>query len=187
MGAAAILTGVTGLIGGIAQKQAADAEAKVALYNAQLQQKQYEARAQLDERRAKDIEDQAEAQRRADAEQEKQIRRQAEVMRGQQTAAAGASGLAVESGTALQNVIDTQVTGEKDAATFNLNSARKRFASINSAQATRFEGAMNRQAGENAVALGKAQAAAYKQKGNNALLGSVIKNDWYRIFPEKKK
>lgn len=187
MGAAAILTGVTSLINGVIAKSNADAQAKVEMYNAELQQKQYEAQAHLEERKAKNIEDQAEAQRQADAEKEKQIRRQAEVMRGQQAAAAGASGIAGDAGTALQNMVDTKVTGEKDAATFNLNSARQRFASINSAQANRFQGKMYQQAGENSLAMGKARASAYKKQGNNAFLGSVVSQNWYQMFPTVKK
>lgn len=186
MGAVAILTGLGSVTGAIAAKRTADAQAQAAEYNARLQQKQYEAQANFEERKASDTQAQAEAQTRADAEKERQIRRQTEAMRGRQAVGYGASNLALDSGSALQVMTDTQVQGEQDAATFNLNSARQRFASLNSAQNQRYQAALYRHSGQNALLSGQAQASAIRAQGTNNALGSLISAKWDNIFSKKK-
>ncbi len=136
---ATALTAVSGIMQGVAANRAAQAEADAANRNARI------AEAQSTDAVARG------------GKEELQQRRKMAILQGEQRAALAASGVNVDSGSALAMQDASASEGEQDAAAIRFNAAREAWG--HNVQATNFRN----------------QASAAKAKGRNALTGGLIK------------
>ncbi len=176
MGSAVLigLSAAAAIGGGIMQYNAArnHADAAEATANAQ---------ARIQEQNSQRARDEAEATTKAGAQEEDKLRDRLRAIQGAQAAGYGASNLSLASGSPLAVSADTAVQGDEDIATYDQNTARRKFALVNQAQDYELNARLTRQSGQN-------QASALRSSGNAALAGSVfsaagtVANKWTNMF-----
>jgi hypothetical protein len=140
--AIAALSAASSLAKGVAERNAAKAQARAAETNSRLAEEQA-----------------ADALRRG-AHEENKFRREMSVLQGSQRAASAASGVDVDSGSASDLQREARMEEEDDAAVIRFNAARENWAYNTQALDYRNQARAARSAGKNAMAAGVIGAGA---------------------------
>lgn len=157
---AATMSVASTLYSGLAAQSAARQQAQIA-------REQSEAQARVYEQNADMARQEAEATADAGRSAERKLRQDIASVRGSQSAAFGANGLSLASGSPLDVAVDTAVQGEEDVDMLRKNYQRKKFGLMNEASMYEWQAGETRKAGQ-------AVASAYSSQGNAALFGSLL-------------
>lgn len=170
----AIVSVAGSILQGISANNAAKAQANIARQQAEYQ-------AQVLEQNAAQARNDSESVARQGRVEEGKLRDKHRQIQGSQSAAYGASGLSLASGTPTDVSVSTAAAAEQDIDLLRQNYQQQKFRYINEAVSLQNQANMSRTAGENT-------ASALRSQGKAALVGSLltsagtVASKWDTIF-----